>query len=263
MIIFSTVVLVNTWTMKHEIAPHLRFYITIMASTSVARVFSKFYCRRWPLAVVTEEGEEVLRPIDSFCAKLAVFIRDNVDKICLISLALIIFSIDKTTSKSAEEKIPLLLWTGMIWMIIYVIYFIGPLFFVLCFLACLPCIILIMQRFFALNFFDLSRNPRTQPASQEVLDKIWKVKYVSDDSFRYVNPENLEQGFTIEKDDTKCSICLSWYENNDDLRILPCSHHFHLQCADEWFKITATCPLCVRPVNPSIPSRTTAPDSNV
>lgn len=41
-----------------------------------------------------------------------------------------------------------------------------------------------------------------------------------------------------------CCICLAKYENNDELRELPCSHLFHKDCVDKWLKINALCPLC-------------------
>ena len=41
-----------------------------------------------------------------------------------------------------------------------------------------------------------------------------------------------------------CCICLANYENNDELRELPCSHLFHKDCVDKWLKINALCPLC-------------------
>lgn len=41
-----------------------------------------------------------------------------------------------------------------------------------------------------------------------------------------------------------CCICLAKYENNDELRELPCSHLFHRECVDKWLKINALCPLC-------------------
>ncbi|CAJ0862324.1 2691_t:CDS:2 [Entrophospora sp. SA101] len=35
-------------------------------------------------------------------------------------------------------------------------------------------------------------------------------------------------------DDSICSICLSPYENEEELRHLYCQHHFHRDCVDEW-----------------------------
>lgn len=41
-----------------------------------------------------------------------------------------------------------------------------------------------------------------------------------------------------------CCICLTNYENDDELRELTCSHLFHKGCVDKWLKINAMCPLC-------------------
>lgn len=48
-----------------------------------------------------------------------------------------------------------------------------------------------------------------------------------------------------------CPICLGRYENNDELRELPCCHFFHKECVDKWLKINAVCPLCKREVGES------------
>ncbi|KAL6847454.1 hypothetical protein ACP4OV_023307 [Aristida adscensionis] len=43
----------------------------------------------------------------------------------------------------------------------------------------------------------------------------------------------------------QCYICLVEYEEGDYVRILPCSHEFHLTCVDKWLKeIHRVCPLC-------------------
>ncbi|KAG6571657.1 E3 ubiquitin-protein ligase, partial [Cucurbita argyrosperma subsp. sororia] len=42
-----------------------------------------------------------------------------------------------------------------------------------------------------------------------------------------------------------CSVCLSEFQEDDSLRLLPkCSHAFHLQCIDTWLKSHSNCPLC-------------------
>ncbi|XP_022975100.1 E3 ubiquitin-protein ligase At1g63170-like [Cucurbita maxima] len=48
----------------------------------------------------------------------------------------------------------------------------------------------------------------------------------------------------LRPEDSECSICLSAYENETELRELPCNHHFHCNCIDKWLHINATCPLC-------------------
>ncbi|XP_078182669.1 RING/U-box superfamily protein [Carex rostrata] len=43
----------------------------------------------------------------------------------------------------------------------------------------------------------------------------------------------------------QCYICLVEYEEGDCMRVLPCSHEFHLTCIDKWLKeIHRVCPLC-------------------
>ncbi|KAJ0960511.1 hypothetical protein J5N97_001601 [Dioscorea zingiberensis] len=48
----------------------------------------------------------------------------------------------------------------------------------------------------------------------------------------------------ISAEDAVCCICLAKYVDNDELRELPCTHFFHLDCVDKWLKINASCPLC-------------------
>jgi len=54
----------------------------------------------------------------------------------------------------------------------------------------------------------------------------------------------------ISEEDAMCTICLAPYAVEDKIRKLPCKHHFHMVCVDEWFGIDDVCPLCKRPVNP-------------
>ncbi|CAN4126060.1 unnamed protein product [Withania somnifera] len=60
-------------------------------------------------------------------------------------------------------------------------------------------------------------------------------------------------------EDTECAVCLSEFQEDENLRLLPkCSHAFHLPCIDTWLKSHPNCPLCranvVSPPNTSPPS---------
>lgn len=266
LIITSTVNVVITWTQVQHSASVLRAYIIFMTFTSAARIFKAIYNRRWPLTTITDFGTEVIRPINTFAGKAALFLHRNLDLMCIVASVMIMAMLDRYSAEDAEKHIPLLFWTTVTWALMYILYFVAPIFFILGLISCLPCIIIILQRFFNVSLINPNANDsRAAPATQEVLEKVWHVTYTTDESFKYVNPEKPEQTVSIEKEDTKCSICLGWYDDGDDLRILPCSHHFHQSCADEWFKITATCPLCVRPICPDSPPQPPGnnPDSNV
>lgn len=44
---------------------------------------------------------------------------------------------------------------------------------------------------------------------------------------------------------TECPVCLTKFEPEDSLRLLPvCKHVFHQECIDSWFESHSTCPLC-------------------
>ncbi|KAI4355999.1 hypothetical protein L6164_000053 [Bauhinia variegata] len=44
---------------------------------------------------------------------------------------------------------------------------------------------------------------------------------------------------------TDCSVCLSEFQENENLRLLPnCNHAFHLPCIDTWLRSHSSCPLC-------------------
>lgn len=51
-----------------------------------------------------------------------------------------------------------------------------------------------------------------------------------------------------------CAICLSEYEDGEELRVLPCKHVFRRECIDSWIMrqgISASCPLCKQLIVPS------------
>eukprot|EP01004_Peranema_trichophorum_P007395 NODE_6171_length_917_cov_32.732997_g5580_i0.p1 GENE.NODE_6171_length_917_cov_32.732997_g5580_i0~~NODE_6171_length_917_cov_32.732997_g5580_i0.p1 ORF type:complete len:255 (-),score=6.61 NODE_6171_length_917_cov_32.732997_g5580_i0:87-851(-) len=49
---------------------------------------------------------------------------------------------------------------------------------------------------------------------------------------------------------TDCSICCMPYEESDIIRILPCSHWFHMECIDKWLtEYQSSCPLCKSTLN--------------
>ncbi|KAL7166859.1 hypothetical protein ACSBR2_037515 [Camellia fascicularis] len=44
---------------------------------------------------------------------------------------------------------------------------------------------------------------------------------------------------------TDCSVCLSEFEDDESVRLLPkCNHAFHVPCIDTWLKSHSNCPLC-------------------
>ena len=56
---------------------------------------------------------------------------------------------------------------------------------------------------------------------------------------------------SVSAEDAICCICLGKYKDDVQLRELPCSHHFHVECVDKWLKINASCPLCKHEIGDS------------
>ncbi|KAJ0405550.1 hypothetical protein P43SY_009599 [Pythium insidiosum] len=62
-----------------------------------------------------------------------------------------------------------------------------------------------------------------------------------------------------------CPICLVEFEEDEDVRNLPCKHLFHVACIDEWLGRNTTCPMCknnldleVVDVNVTVPAAATS-----
>lgn len=61
-------------------------------------------------------------------------------------------------------------------------------------------------------------------------------------AIKYKRGEGLIEG-------TDCSVCLSEFEDDETLRLLPkCNHAFHLPCIDTWLRSHTNCPMCRAPI---------------
>jgi E3 ubiquitin-protein ligase RNF38/44 len=76
--------------------------------------------------------------------------------------------------------------------------------------------------------------PKPRGATQDIIDRMPLVQY----------------GAPACQDcqETSCAVCLSDFEASDELRQLPCKHHFHTACIDKWLKRNKVCPLCLQDI---------------
>ena len=54
--------------------------------------------------------------------------------------------------------------------------------------------------------------------------------------------------FIHDPNDAQCPICLEWFEQDQLIRKLPCTHLFHIACSNEWLRMNGKCPLCKQDV---------------
>ncbi|XP_068345710.1 RING-H2 finger protein ATL16-like [Pyrus communis] len=82
-------------------------------------------------------------------------------------------------------------------------------------------------------------------------------------SFRYQKKEGSN---AKDENSVECAVCLSVFEDGEDIRKLPtCKHSFHAPCIDMWLYSHSECPLCRTPVPVSSwchPQLTTTPEDN-
>lgn len=69
-------------------------------------------------------------------------------------------------------------------------------------------------------------------------------------SFKYKKEEvGKEKKEEEEEEDFECPVCLSVYEEGEEVRKLPqCKHYFHVLCIDMWLFSHFDCPICRTPV---------------
>ncbi|CAL1377889.1 unnamed protein product [Linum trigynum] len=123
--------------------------------------------------------------------------------------------------------------------------------FILCatICCCLPCIISLLG--YREEF------SQTRGATTECINSLPTYKFKSKNGgggFRDHDSSGMEEGGVlaagtekermISGEDAVCCICLNNYDDDEELRELPCAHVFHVECVDKWLKINACCPLC-------------------
>lgn len=145
-------------------------------------------------------------------------------------------------SVTCAASSPILYWTTIAVLSYNCLLVIAPLILITILFCCLPCAI------FLLRYLYPEPN---RGAPETVISALPKYKYsTSADDRAYGDA-------AIQPEDAVCPICLQEYLDQVQIRVLPCRHHFHLQCADEWFRLQATCPLCVRPIAEEPPRQPT------
>lgn len=93
--------------------------------------------------------------------------------------------------------------------------------------------------------YNMNMGSVNRGASDEQLARLSCWKYKEDHVHHSEDGSDLELGtFQLHIKNQECCICLGKYKEKEEIRQLPCSHIFHLQCVDQWLRIISCCPLC-------------------
>ena len=100
---------------------------------------------------------------------------------------------------------------------------------------------------------DQLRPAAAAPVSQELLDVLPTHEHRSR---RKVSSSSSSSGAAATENENRsssssfetCSVCLQDFLDGENVRTLPCLHHFHLECVDPWLqqrgRNLAACPVC-------------------
>lgn len=202
----------------------VRVYLAFHAIYLMADVTTLIYFRYNPVTEFADGDGHVstgwgryMRDLKSICGFLLIF------SVILGFLAV--------GNKECPNTSPILYWTAFGILIFNLFLSFIPSLLVMSLICCLPCLIVWLR----VAFPEPNRG-----ASEENIKKLSTLKY---------SQSNRVYGeVIIPEEDATCTICLQKYEDNADIHILSCRHHFHQSCSDEWFRLQASCPLCKRSI---------------
>ncbi|PQP96989.1 RING-H2 finger protein ATL54 [Prunus yedoensis var. nudiflora] len=131
---------------------------------------------------------------------------------------------------------------------------------------------------FYVKYYSTRRRsqPQQQPLSEETHDDYIDEDHgpVLDHPIWYINTIGLQQSIISSitvcqykrgnglVEGTECSVCLSEFQEDETLRLLPkCNHAFHVPCIDTWLRSHTNCPMCRATIVKTL--ATPAPEPNL
>lgn len=151
------------------------------------------------------------------------------------------------TQKGCQDVAPTVWYYCLVIIILVYVSLALPFLIVLAICICLPCV-LIVFRFFA----------EPEGADDRIIKDLPTRKITAADLKKTSGTDGDNKDETTETNDSKqevaddeededapsCAICMQVYKIDDELRILPCQHEFHIECVDKWLPMKKICPLC-------------------
>jgi hypothetical protein len=154
---------------------------------------------------------------------------------------IILGSIWLSESRTCPGTAPLLFRICVILVLVYFAFLMLPLVLITLIICCLPLFIR-----FLVNYAERLRR-QERAAAPEIVEQLPVVQFDASQC----------EDFGFEEDGAPiCTICLSQYEPAEEIRKLPCGHHFHRACVDQWLLFfDKSCPQCRSDVDASQTTR--------
>jgi hypothetical protein len=155
---------------------------------------------------------------------------------------IILGSIWLSDARTCPATSPLLFRMSVILVLVYFAFLMLPLVLITLIICCLPLFIR-----FLVNYAERIRR-QERAAAPEIVEQLPVVQFDMSQAQDF--------GYEAEDDTPICTICLSQYEPSEEIRKLPCGHHFHRVCVDQWLLFfDKSCPQCRSDVDASQPMR--------
>ncbi|XP_071849331.1 RING finger protein 215-like isoform X2 [Apostichopus japonicus] len=88
--------------------------------------------------------------------------------------------------------------------------------------------------------FKKTRRPQRLEDVEDSLQRLAKLSVSKMPTRKYKK----KKGSLTSQESDNCAICLDEFSKGQVIRMLPCDHHFHCKCVDDWLIKRRTCPLC-------------------
>ena len=103
-----------------------------------------------------------------------------------------------------------------------------------------------------LNEFNFTHNDNN--IEDNIGDNLYEniITALTDDEFNNLEKINYHDNNNLDKNN--CNICLNFFDNNEKIIKLKCSHYYHINCIEIWLKKHSNkCPTCRCAVGKSKP----------
>ncbi|XVE99545.1 hypothetical protein REPUB_Repub03eG0208500 [Reevesia pubescens] len=110
----------------------------------------------------------------------------------------------------------------------------------------------------AMGWCNPNRDSQGQGAQQEEVQQqslrheMLEMAILGNSTAQLIPAHKYQKGMGLVDDDGMCAVCLSQFEEGEELRTLPgCLHSYHAPCIDMWLYSHSSCPMCRTDAMPS------------